>query len=151
MKRFEFRLQALLTLALQKEQRALEEYGRALAAELVEKDHLARIEREINSTDEMIRRLENSRFAPDEIVRLLIWKDSLREQHIKQLEVLRQVQLVLFEKWDQLMKIRLVKQVLEKLKAKAFAKFRYHQQLLEQKQLDELAAIRYSRQLGRQQ
>jgi flagellar FliJ protein len=141
---FRFRLQKLLDLKQQLEDKIKNELGLAIQAHEQEKEKLALIDAGISRLTEDFRKACSGTIQPGKIKEIKAWLEVQKEARERQLEAVKRSR----ENVDKI-RARLVtamqeKKVLANLKEKEFEKFRKQEERNERKLTDELVSYRES-------
>ncbi|HPU45385.1 MAG: flagellar export protein FliJ [Clostridiaceae bacterium] len=141
---FRFRLQKLLDLKQQLEDKIKNELGLAIKAHEQEKEKLALIDAGISRLTEDFRKACSGTINPDRIKEIKAWLEVQKEARKQQLEAVK----ISRENVDKI-RARLVaamqeKKVLANLREKEFEKFRKQEERNERKLTDELVSYRES-------
>lgn len=141
---FRFRLQKLLDLKQQLEDKIKNELGLAIKAHEQEKEKLALIDAGISRLTEDFRKACSGTINPDRIKEIKAWLEVQKEARKQQLEAVK----ISRENVDKI-RVRLVaamqeKKVLANLREKEFEKFRKQEERNERKLTDELVSYRES-------
>ncbi|MDI9513548.1 MAG: flagellar export protein FliJ [Clostridiaceae bacterium] len=141
---FRFRLQRLLDLKQQMEDKIKNELGLAIIAHEKEKEKLALIDAGISRLSEDFRRACSGTIQPDRIKEIKAWLEVQKKVREQQLEAVKRSS----ENVDKI-RVKLVaamqeRKVLSNLKDKEFEKFRKEEDRNERKLTDELVSYRES-------
>ncbi len=141
---FRFRLQRLLDLKQQMEDKIKSELGLAIIAHEKEKEKLALIDAGISRLSEDFRRACSGTIQPDRIKEIKAWLEVQKKVREQQLEAVKRSS----ENVDKI-RVKLVaamqeRKVLSNLKDKEFEKFRKEEDRNERKLTDELVSYRES-------
>lgn len=142
MKPFRFPLQAVRTVRLDQESKALESFARAQAEVERIAARLRQIRSEIEDAHESHRATLRTAASSDDLQRLQLGLRALQD-HLQESQAESQkAQAVREEKSRALLEARQQREVVDKLHDKQFAKHQVHAARIEQKALDDLATLK---------
>lgn len=141
---FRFRLQKLLNLKQQIEDKIKNELGLAIKAHEQEKEKLALIDAGISRLSEDFRRACSGTIQPDRIKEIKAWLEVQKMARERQLDAVKRSRENVDKTRERLVAAMQEKKVLANLKEKEFEKFRIQEVKNEQKLTDELVSYRES-------
>jgi flagellar export protein FliJ len=144
MSRFKFRLQKLLDLKQQMEDKVKNELGLAIVAHEEEKKKLAAIDAGISRLSEDFRRACTGTIRPDKIRAIRAWLEVQEKARERQLEAVKRSAENVDKIRAKLVEAMQEKKVLANLREKEFEKFRKQEEMNERKLTDELVSYKES-------
>lgn len=144
MGRFVFRLQALLNLKKQMEEKKKNEYADAIKEAEIQKQLFARAQALYDSQIILLKESLNEGITLSEYRNIGVYLDYLHTEKKKKREILKKLELNVDKKREELIDALKEKEIFEKLRERSFKEYIKSQQNADQKQSDEIAGYKYS-------